>query len=86
MKAELIMPIRDRLRAIRLGKNMTQQEVASAAGLSLSSVTQIEYGLIPDPRLSTVQAIARALKCGMDELAPADDPAPAAKKRGTRRK
>lgn len=45
----------------REGEKMTQQELATAAGLSLSVVAQIEQGKIPDPRLSTLRALAKAL-------------------------
>jgi transcriptional regulator with XRE-family HTH domain len=37
----------------------------------VSVVAQIERGAIPDPRVSTVQALARALGVATEELAPA---------------
>jgi transcriptional regulator with XRE-family HTH domain len=81
----LDMPISDRLKELRNKAGMTQQALATVAGLSISAIIHIEAGRIPDPRLSTLQALARALGCKVDDLAPLDDPAPAAKKRGTRR-
>lgn len=40
---------------------MTQQDLAEAAGLTVSTVNRIERG-IQEPRLSTVKKIASALK------------------------
>lgn len=81
----LLMPIAERLRELRIKAEMTQHALAIASGLSLSVVTMIEQGVTPDPRLSTVQALARGLGCTLDDLAPLDDPAPPAKKRKPRK-
>jgi transcriptional regulator with XRE-family HTH domain len=48
---------------------MTQQQLATAAGLSLSLVAQIEQGTTGDPKMSTATALARALGVSLDELA-----------------
>jgi transcriptional regulator with XRE-family HTH domain len=53
--------IKDRLREVRLAKGMTQQQLAAAAETSWSVVAQIEQGKIPNPRLDTLQALAKAL-------------------------
>jgi transcriptional regulator with XRE-family HTH domain len=58
-----------RLRALRKAANMTQQQLAEAAGLSISVVTQIEQGKTPDPRISTLWDLARALGVSIDQLA-----------------
>lgn len=47
---------------------MTQQELAVAADLSVSMVSQVEQGVRPDPRLSTVLAIAKGLRVKPCEL------------------
>jgi transcriptional regulator with XRE-family HTH domain len=77
------MPIKDRLKALRKAAGMTQQALAVKAGLSISAVVQIENGSIPDPRLSTVQALARGLGVTLNDLGaeddqggPAEEPAP----------
>jgi transcriptional regulator with XRE-family HTH domain len=52
---------------------MTQQGLATAAGLSVSLIAQIEQGTNPDPKLSTVQRIARALGVRIEALAGDDE-------------
>jgi transcriptional regulator with XRE-family HTH domain len=69
------MPLKDRLRQLRTAADLTQQDLAMKAGLSISSVVQIERGLIPDPRMTTLRALAKALRVSMDELAAEDAPA-----------
>ena len=75
------MPIKDRLKELRALAGLTQQELATKAGLSISGVVQVELGKIPDPRVSTLAALARALGCTVDDLlgGPEDEP-PAPKK------
>jgi transcriptional regulator with XRE-family HTH domain len=48
---------------------MSQQALATAAGVSISVVTQLEQGTKTDPRISTVAALAQALGVGIDALA-----------------
>jgi transcriptional regulator with XRE-family HTH domain len=67
------MPIKDRLKRLRKAAEMTQQALASAAGLSISVVVQIESGKIPDPRVSTLRALAKALGVGLLDLAGEND-------------
>jgi transcriptional regulator with XRE-family HTH domain len=62
------MPIKDRLKQLRKAADLTQQALATKAGLSMSAVIHIEKGRIPDPRASTVKALARALGVTTDEL------------------
>jgi transcriptional regulator with XRE-family HTH domain len=57
-----------RLRELREKAGWTQQQLAMAAGLSLSLVTRIEQGAREDPRLSTLRALADALGIGVGEL------------------
>ncbi len=54
-------PLAERLKKIREKAGMSQQDLAVKAGLSISSVSQIEQGKKPDPRVSTIQALASAL-------------------------
>jgi transcriptional regulator with XRE-family HTH domain len=69
----LLMPIKDRLKALRKAAELTQQALAVKAGLSISAVVQIENGSIPDPRLSTVRALAKGLGVTLDDLGAEDD-------------
>lgn len=60
--------IKDRLRELRTAAGKTQQELATAAGLSWSVIAQIEQGKTPNPRLDTLQALARALGVTVSRL------------------
>jgi transcriptional regulator with XRE-family HTH domain len=66
------MPISDKVKELRKAAGLTQQALATNAGLSMSAVIHIEKGRIPDPRGSTLKALARALGTTVDELL-ADD-------------
>lgn len=50
-----------RLRELREKAKMTQQALATSAGLSISNIAQIEQGLKDDPHLSTVMLMAESL-------------------------
>ncbi len=60
--------ISENVRRRRAAANMTQQKLATAAGLSIGIVASIEAGRTTDPRVSTVTALAGALGCGIEEL------------------
>jgi transcriptional regulator with XRE-family HTH domain len=66
---ELLMPIKDKLKELRTAQGLTQQALAEKARLSISAVIHIEAGRIPDPRISTLRKLARALEVSLDELA-----------------
>lgn len=65
---ELLMPIGDRLKELRKASGLTQQALATAAGLSMSLVIHLEAGRITDPRASTLRALAKALGTTVDGL------------------
>src|SRR5262249_29061409 len=85
-KKELGRALSERLKALREAKGLSQQELATGAGLSMSLVAKLEQGKKADPRVSTVLALAATLEVGpgamLDNLAPAaeaagDESAPA---------
>jgi transcriptional regulator with XRE-family HTH domain len=86
MQLEMVMPINDRLKELRAAAGLTQQQLAVAAGLSVSAVTQIEAGKIPDPRVGTLRKLARALGVTLDDLAPDEEPLAEEPKKGRGRK
>ena len=49
------------LKRLRDEARMTQQELANAAGLSITHIGYLERGQRRNPSVSTVRAIARAL-------------------------
>jgi transcriptional regulator with XRE-family HTH domain len=63
-----------RLRRLRQAADLTQQQLATAAGLATSVVVVLESGKPQasgkplDPRLSTLTALAKALGCDVREL------------------
>lgn len=59
--------MRERLREARLRLGWTQEQAATAAGISRQHFSQIEEGG-KDPSLDAARKIARALASGMDEL------------------
>jgi len=68
------MPLKDRLKRLRKAANLTQQALATQAGLSMSAVIHMEAGRIPDPRGSTLKALAGALGVTVDALLSEDEP------------
>lgn len=57
-----------RVKELRESVGISQQTLATQAGLSVSAVFQIEQGSKADPRVSTVAAIADALGVAVDDL------------------
>ena len=55
------------LRRVREERLMTQQEVATAADLNLSTVMRIENDRV-EPRFSTIRKLAKALDVNAREL------------------
>ena len=50
----------------RLG--ISQDKLSKLAGVTLHTLTKIEIGATPDPRIETLKKIARALGVGVDDL------------------
>ncbi len=63
-----------RLRELRLRAGLTQQAIAQAAGLSVSTVGRLEQGGNPTPE--TVTALARALGVPVGAFDPPADEEP----------
>jgi len=57
------------LKALRLQRNLTQEELAERAGMHFTYVGQIERGL-RNPSLINLEKIAKALKIKAGELLP----------------
>jgi transcriptional regulator with XRE-family HTH domain len=53
---------------LREARGMTQLALALRAGVSPGRIAQIEQGRVPDPRLSTLIGIARALHIPVGQL------------------
>lgn len=55
------------LRRLRLGKGLTQEELANAAGLRQALISELEAGKL-DVRLDTLSRVAIALDATLAEL------------------
>ena len=62
------MSIGATVKRIREAAGMSQQQLASAAGLSLSLLAQMEQGKNENPRLDTIRSLAQALEVGVAVL------------------
>lgn len=52
----------------RKEKGMTIDELSAKSGVPVSTIKKISAGITTDPNLSTVQAIAQALGCSVDDF------------------
>jgi DNA-binding XRE family transcriptional regulator len=68
MAALAAMTLGERIKIQRERAGLSQQQLATLAGLSVSMVSQLEQGKKPDPRLSTVLAIADALDVSIIDI------------------
>jgi transcriptional regulator with XRE-family HTH domain len=57
-----------RLRAMRSGKGLTQEQLASRAHVAVSTLRKIESGRVIEPGYFTMLSIATALGVGLQEL------------------
>ncbi|PIS40040.1 MAG: DNA-binding protein [Candidatus Nealsonbacteria bacterium CG08_land_8_20_14_0_20_36_22] len=48
---------------------ISQDKLSKLAGVTLHTLTKIETGATPDPRIETVKKIAKALNVSIDNLA-----------------
>ena len=60
----------ERIRVMRQTADMTQQELATQAGVALSTLRKIETGQITEPGYFTILAIVNALGISLQELNP----------------
>ena len=58
----------DKIRAYQAAKQLTDKELAAKAGLGRTTVSLLSNGKLPDPRLSTLEAIANALDTTVADL------------------
>jgi transcriptional regulator with XRE-family HTH domain len=57
----------NKLSAIREAKKVSQRKLAELSGVGHITIARIEMGTI-DPRVSTMKALAKALKVKIDEI------------------
>lgn len=65
---------RQRMRIARVRKNLSQEELADRAGITVDTVSRIETGR-HDPRIKTLRLLGRVLDVSLDWLVgQADEP------------
>jgi transcriptional regulator with XRE-family HTH domain len=60
----------DNLRHARRAVGLSQAELAQKSGVGAATVARIEAGTIDDPRISTLQKLAKALGLDARDLMP----------------
>lgn len=60
----------EKMAAIRRAKGMTQQDLATKAGLSVAAVSNYEQGInfINNVSITTLKRIANVLECDIDDI------------------
>jgi len=74
------------LKALRLAKGWTQEELAARADLSPRHLQALEAGERANPNLHTLAALCQALGVGLDELVPLEAAVGVKRPRGRPRK
>jgi len=68
MESKKISTIGKNIKKYRAKREISQDKLSKLAGITLHTITKIESGVTPDPRIGTVEKIAKALKVSLDEL------------------
>ena len=56
------------IKKYRAKQGISQDKLSKIAGITLHTITKIESGATPDPRIETVKKIADALGVSIDDL------------------
>ncbi len=56
------------IKKYREKKGISQDKLSKLAGVTLHTITKIESGATPDPRIETVKKIAQALGVSVEDL------------------
>ena len=56
------------LQKMRERRKLTQEELSAASGIKQQTISAIESGKNKYPRVDTLYALAKALKCTVDDL------------------
>ncbi len=64
----MVTSIGRNIKHFRNQKNLTQKQLAEKAGITLFTLTKIEGGSTPDPRIDTLRRVAHVLDVKVDDL------------------
>ena len=56
------------IKKYRAKLGISQDKLSKLAGITLHTITKIESGATPDPRIETLKKIAKGLGVGVDDL------------------
>ena len=56
-----VLEIARRIKELRVQKGMFQSDVAKKAGIAVNHYARLERGEVPDPKISTIRNIIKAL-------------------------
>ncbi len=57
-----------RIKELREKNHLTQEQLATMSGVSYSTLTKIETGVIKSPRVQILQQLCKALEINIDKL------------------
>ena len=57
-----------RIKELRKKANLSQNQLASKTGLTVTSIANLEQGVVKEPSIQTMFKIADALNVSLDEL------------------
>lgn len=60
--------IAENLKRLKENKHLSQSDLCEKTGLAYHTIAKIEAGSTPDPRISTLKKIAKALDVSIDVL------------------
>ena len=63
------------LESMRKRRNLNQRELSDKSGVPQPMISEIERGIVLNPRINTMYKLARALKCTVDDLIENDEKA-----------
>ncbi|MGE5572914.1 MAG: helix-turn-helix transcriptional regulator [Bacteroidota bacterium] len=63
----------NRIRERRLALGLSQTELGRMVGYSHRTISMLELGQLPDPRVSVALKLAKALKCRVEDLFEVED-------------
>jgi len=64
----MIMYLSEALKTVRENQNLTQKELAKMSGVSYSTITKLETGVITNPSFFLIVKICQALEITTDNL------------------
>lgn len=65
---KVVLTLGDNIKIFRKKRGISQDKLSKFAGVAFHTIVKIEAGTTPDPRIDTVNRIAKALNVSVDSL------------------